>query len=205
MFKSILLLGKPASGKGTLSQMLKKDYKHISTGDILREEIKKETKLGQYIKELIDNGNFVDNNTMLELLKKNINPKEKVIFDGYPRNKAQIPFFEELIKKEETLVVIFKVPDNVLIERIKGRIVCQDCSSVYNTITNPTQKENICDNCGGELVKRKDDSLDIFNKRLDEYNKQTKEIVNYFYSYPNIIEVNEKESLSEVSLNILSL
>jgi adenylate kinase len=189
MQKIVILIGAPGSGKGTQSKFIKEYYKlaHISTGDMLREEITQATDLGKKIDSLISGGNLVDNETMNALIESRITKedcKDGFILDGYPRTLKQANMLEDLFKKysiSNYKVIEINVDQDILIKRIIGRYTCSSCGFIYNEFLHNPKIKGVCDNCGStSFDKRADDNLETLTKRLDVYNIQSAEILPFY-------------------------
>lgn len=199
MSKHLVFIGAPGAGKGTVSKQLEEKYTQLSTGDMLRSEIKKGTELGKKVAELINNGNFVDDVTMFNIIQANLPENQSLIFDGYPRNVSQIEYFEKLvINKEDITVVYFNVDLELLEDRVVNRLTCVSCGEIHNTKTNKPTNKGTCNKCGGELNKRKDDNSIAFVKRLDIFRNDTLPIVAHFKTYPDYHEVDASGTPEEV-------
>lgn len=189
----IILLGAPGSGKGTVAQKIYENFElpQISTGDLLRDEIKKGTKLGKQIADLIENGNFVTDDMMIKILKnrlKQIDCQNGYVLDGFPRNLAQAKILENLTKID--VVFYIDTPLEVIKQRINNRRVCEKCSKVYNT---KTYAKATCADCGGKLVKRKDDTPKIIEKRFKIYQTETAPLIDYYKT--QIVKVDGTKSV----------
>ena len=179
---NVIFIAPPAAGKGTQAEMLSKDYNlyHLSTGDELREVAKTDTLLGKRIKELIDNGNFVSDELIFELLEDKINSLDNVngiIFDGVPRTLEQVHMLDKLIKID--YVIYLDVEKEVAMKRATGRVMCPVCYNTYNTYFDNID-DNKCNTCKVELSKREDDTEEKFNHRFDTYLLRTKPVVDYY-------------------------
>lgn len=217
--KNIIFIAPPASGKGTQSKLVSEEYNipHISTGDLLREEINKGSSLGKEIKKLIDNGKFVSDETMTELLMDRLNNKDcnnGFILDGYPRNISQAHIYEDILNKlnkDIGVVIYLNIEFQTALSRIFGRLVCEKCGMSYNTnVLELTPKtNNICDKCGSTLNKRNDDNEETFKSRFDTYLEKTKPLIEY-YKLKQVLETVsiDKNSTAEETFkkikNILS-
>lgn len=186
---NIIFVAPPAAGKGTISSLLASnyDYKHISTGDLIRNEIKTGSKLGTELQEVINKGELVSDELITEMLKKELTKKEnqKFILDGYPRNVEQAKVLTTLFTKlkiNDYIVLYLEVEKEIAQKRALGRIVCQNCGSTYNKYFSECQpqKEGICDKCQGILISRTDDNEKTFNKRFDTYLKVTQPVLDYY-------------------------
>lgn len=207
--KCLLLFGAPGSGKGTQSEYLVKNHNftHISTGDIFRENLKKETALGLEAKTYIDKGNLVPDEITTNMLKKAIlgTKTSKFILDGYPRNLNQTQLLEALSEElnfKIKSVIFLKVPDKVLFERLTGRRVCKNCGTVFHTIYKPTSKDGVCDVCEGEVYQRKDDSKDVIAHRLKTYEESTFPVKKYYEEMDILQVVDGQGSLSDIEKRI---
>lgn len=201
----IILLGAPASGKGTLTGNIKKEFSaaHISTGDILRDNIARNTELGMKAKEYMDGGKLVPDELIIDLAKDRLKQddcKENFILDGFPRTinqaDALASMLDELGIKLDGVINI-NVPEDILVSRITGRRVCPKCGASYHIETMKSKVEGICDECGSELIHRADDNAEVFGKRLSEYNQMTAPLIDYYkerdllVDMPYIADANE--------------
>lgn len=175
----LLIEGPQASGKGTQAELLEKQYniKHVSIGELLRDEERKNTKRGRLIKNLIDKGDLVPNSITNEMAAAALKKYNKLIFDGYPRNLNQAKFLDETVKID--LLIFLDVPRELSIQRISNRRECKTCGEVYNLVTKQPKKRGIC-HCGGALYQRPDDIPTAINKRLRIYHKATEPVIDYF-------------------------
>lgn len=207
--KCLLFFGAPGSGKGTQSEFLvqKHGFKHISTGDIFRENLKNETPLGLEAKNYINAGHLVPDQITLDMLKSAIKNtvENKFIIDGFPRNLNQAQQLEALseeLKFNIESVVFLEVPDEVLFKRLTGRRVCKSCGTVYHISHKPSKIEGLCDVCGGEVYQRKDDSQEVISERLKTYEQSTFPVKN-FYVEKEILEIVDGQgSLSDIQKRI---
>jgi adenylate kinase len=188
--KNIIFIAPPAAGKGTQSKLVSEEYNipHISTGDLLREEIAKGTSLGKSIKEDMEKGNLVSDEVITTLLKNRITSddcKNGYILDGYPRNITQAKIYNELLEElgyDKGVVIFFDIDKERALKRTLSRIICSNCGSSYNLLVEELKpkKENICDRCGTELNTRKDDTEEVFIHRFDTYINSTKDLIDYY-------------------------
>lgn len=179
---NVIFIAPPAAGKGTQAEMLSKDYNlyHLSTGDVLREVSNMDTSLGRRVKELIDNGDFVSDELIFELLENKINSLDGVngiIFDGVPRTLEQVHALDKLIKID--FVIYLAVEKEVAMKRAVGRVTCPICNNIYNIYFDNID-DNKCNTCKVELSKREDDTEEKFNHRFDTYLLRTKPVIDYY-------------------------
>lgn len=191
----IVLLGAPGSGKGTVGKILAKNLglAHISTGDLFRENMKNETKLGKEAQIYMDKGELVPDQITVKMLEKRLEEPDVIngaILDGFPRTKNQAIILDELLKTGGNKVDIalnISVPFDEIIKRIANRRSCKNCNAIYNIEFNPPKKEGICDECGGELYQREDQKVEVVQNRLEVYNKTSQELIKY-YEEKNVLK-----------------
>ncbi len=197
--KSILIMGAPGTGKGTFAQLLKKDLPicHIATGDIFRENIKFKTPVGIEALKYIEKGILVPDEITDEMLRLRLQ-KEDVknfitLLDGYPRNLHQASKTIELlaeIKRQIDLIIWLNTPESIIIDRICNRRLCKDCGQVYNIKNFPSKVEGKCDKCNGELYQRQDDNEEFVANRLQEYEKATLPLIDFYKNKVSILEID---------------
>jgi len=175
---NIIFIGAPGTGKGTLAGKIAADhhFTHLAPGNMLRDEVKKESALGKKIKSLIESGTLVSDDIVNTLIKNNI--KKNNIFDGYPRTLAQAEALDNLVKVDS--IILFEMSESSIVKRLSGRRTCPHCQAVYHTITLKPKKENICDKCGSQLTQRKDDSPDVVTHRFREFNEKTAPLIEFY-------------------------
>ena len=186
---NVIILGSPGSGKGTQSQIISKKFNllQVSTGDLLRNEIKNNTEIGKKIENIISKGDFASDDIVNKLLKKlviNSEFRNRIIFDGYPRNVSQAENLEILLNENNqsiNCILFLNVKREIIEKRILGRIICEKCNSTMNEYLD--KKEVDEHNCGKNfLIKRKDDNLETIITRYDEYIKKTKPVLEFYSS-----------------------
>ncbi len=186
--KNIIFIAPPAAGKGTQAKFISKEYNipHIATGDLLREEIEKNTEIGIQIKEDMDKGNLVSDSILESILKNKLSTcKNGFILDGYPRNISQAKILEEILKElnqDLGVVIYLDIDKKLALNRALGRITCPKCGASFNEIIENSKPKNIgiCDYCNSTLVKRSDDNEESFLNRFDTYLNKTKELIDYY-------------------------
>ena len=208
MKTQVILLGAPGSGKGTQSNNLKaKGFKHVSTGDLLRDEIKKGTDLGKRVSDLLADGQLVDDDTVLELLQANIDlDKNSYIFDGYPRNIVQAKILcEELLLNSKAVAIFFKIDVDTLVERVVNRRICKSCNAIYSVTTKPSKKEGICDLCGGDVIQRRDDTKDVVLNRMSIFEESTRPVLEFFKGKGKLHELTATKGSDVIEKEIDSI
>lgn len=185
---NVLLMGPPGAGKGTQADLIKDRYPipHISTGDMFREAVSTGTELGKEAKKYMDSGKLVPDEVTIGIVQERLaqdDCKEGFLLDGFPRTVKQAEALDQVLaklgKKVEAAINI-TVPEDILYERMSGRISCRDCKTVYHLKFNPPAKAGICDKCGGELIQRSDDQGDTVKRRLEVYAEQTNPLIEYY-------------------------
>ncbi len=202
--KNIIFLAPPAAGKGTLSEMLqeKYGYGHISTGDLLREEIKNQTKIGQEAESLMKEGKFVSDEVIIELISNRITKPDcdkGYILDGFPRTLTQAEKYDELLNKmgkDLGVVIYINIDKQTAMKRACSRITCPKCGRIYNKYSNEMKpkQEGLCDDCKVSLTQRSDDSEETFVKRFDEYVQKTMPLYDYYKNKGVLKTINAYES-----------
>ncbi|PIS33833.1 MAG: adenylate kinase [Candidatus Omnitrophica bacterium CG08_land_8_20_14_0_20_41_16] len=209
----IVLLGPPGAGKGTQAKALaeKLGIAHISTGDILRQNVKDATLLGKEAKGFMDRGLLVPDELLSKMLQDRFTQgdvKKGFILDGYPRTLAQAKTLEEVVKlkgMEIDLVVYLDSSDSVIIQRLSGRLVCSKCGAIFHIKNMPPQKEGLCDKCGGSLYQRTDDKVDTIKKRLEVYKKEAAVLIKYYERQNKLYRVAADGKASDVLAKIAAL
>ena len=208
---NIIIFGPPGAGKGTQSDFIVKKFNlfKLSTGDLLREEIKKKTPLGIKITSIVNSGSLVSDeliNSLIEKIVSNISYKNRIIFDGYPRNLSQAENLNKLLLKYEQkidLVIRLKVSLNVIKKRITGRVVCSKCGKIYNEFFNPPEVDQKC--CQKDfLKKRDDDNVDVAIKRYETYEKSTEPVLDYYNKMNLVKDVNGEAKIEVIYSEIIS-
>ncbi len=200
----IVLTGAPGAGKGTQAELLaeKCHYRKVSTGDSLRKHVKEKTKIGQDAAVYMDAGNLVPDDVLFEILLHEIGTKkdEKIILDGYPRNVDQAKTLSDKLAGTHAVVraIHLDVNKDQLTKRLSGRRTCQDCGASYHIEANPPSSEGVCDRCGGQVIRRSDDSPDKVANRLDVYENKTKPVLDFYKDRGLFVKVDGAGSTQEV-------
>jgi len=188
MKKNLILLGAPGAGKGTQAKNLadKLEIPQISTGDILRENVRKKTDLGVKAREFMDSGLLVPDEVVVNMMAERVRQPDcetGFILDGFPRNIAQADALTAIlseIDKDISSVIGIEVETKELIRRLSGRRVCRGCGLSYHEIFNPTMNTGVCDECGSETYQRDDDSEETIKARIEVYENETRPLIEYY-------------------------
>jgi adenylate kinase len=201
---NIILLGYPGSGKGTQAKLLVSNlnYKHLSTGDMFRDEIAKKTQLGEKVKSYINNGKLVPDDVVLEVIESKLKDiGDNVLFDGFPRTIEQAEGLEilmERLSRQIEKVFFFDVDENNVIKRIINRRSCPKCQRIYNLITDPPKNADLCDVCGVKVVERDDDKEEVVTKRMQVYKDLTAPLISYYKSQGIFVQIDASKSVEDV-------
>ncbi|MBI5206609.1 MAG: adenylate kinase [Candidatus Firestonebacteria bacterium] len=203
---NLILLGAPGSGKGTQGQKIGIKYSipQISTGDILRESVKRKTALGIQAKQFMDKGLLVPDEVVVNIIRERIEKEDcnnGFILDGFPRTLSQAEVLSNILESQNRKidrVVSLEVKDDVLIKRLSGRRICKLCGVGYHIDFKPSRKPNICDVCNGELYQRDDDKEETIKKRLKVYHEQTSCLKDYYNSKGNLRIINGNGDMDEI-------
>ncbi|WP_035589637.1 adenylate kinase [Hippea jasoniae] len=202
----LILLGAPGVGKGTQGVLISKEYNipQISTGDILRKEVKEQTELGKKAKAYMDKGELVPDDIIIDMMEKRIKQedcKNGFILDGFPRTTAQAKAFDEMLQKNGLnldKVLLIDVPEEEIISRLTGRRVCESCGAVYHIKYNPPKEDGVCDKCGGKLIQRDDDKEEVVRNRLEVYKKSTMPLIYYYKNSGKLVVVDGMGEIEEI-------
>ena len=209
----IIMLGAPGAGKGTQAKMIaeKCGIPHISTGDILRANIKNGTELGAKAKEYMDKGLLVPDELVCDLVVDRIQQadcEKGYILDGFPRTIPQAEALEaalNAIEQKLDYAIDIDVPDENIINRMSGRRACVGCGATYHVVFNPTKVEGKCDVCGESLILRDDDKPETVKKRLDVYHTQTQPLIDFYSARKVLVEVDGTQSMDKVFEDIMKI
>ena len=202
----IIMLGAPGAGKGTQAINIAKEYHipHVSTGDIFRANIKNETKLGMEAKSYMDAGKLVPDELTIGMLLSRISEpdcKDGYVLDGFPRTIPQAESLKDALSargEKIDFAVDIEVPDENIMNRMTGRRSCPKCGATYHVAFNPPKKENVCDECGSELVQRADDKPETVSSRLKVYHEQTQPLIEFYTKEGVLQRIDGTKSPKEV-------
>lgn len=202
MKPQLILLGAPGSGKGTQAARLVSElgYEHISTGDLLRKEIKSGSELGQKVQGIMEAGKLVDDQTVLELLNSNCNlGANAYIFDGFPRNGDQAKALDEVVLKDaKSRAVYFEIDLDKLAARLTNRRTCSGCGEIYNLISKAPKNDGVCDLCGGELAQRKDDNEETVKTRLQVFKETIEPVLKHYEESGRLARLDASQAPNSV-------
>ncbi len=194
---NIILLGPPGSGKGTVAQRLEQEFhlKHISTGQLLREEIAKGTTVGKDLKKIIEKGDLVPDELSTQIMRLEIKNAKNYLLDGFPRTVPQAQGIEDL---KVDHIIYLEIAEEEVIERLSGRRVCATGEHNYHIKYVPPVKSGICDIDGTSLLQRKDDNPTVIKERFRVYDRQTKPVIDYYQKKGVLKKVNAAQSPQKV-------
>ncbi len=203
----ILFLGPAGAGKGTQSQRLAEAHKilHISTGDLIRSEIASGSELGLKVRAIVESGALVSDDIVNEIVRNKISKLDSFILDGYPRTLEQAQYLNSYTQLD--YIFDLEVPREELIARLSGRRLCTkkndaNCKGTFHLSYNPPKASGICDLCGSELYQRKDDMLEVIEKRLNGYEAETGKPLGDYYKSFNLIKLNAMRGPDDVYKDI---
>jgi len=207
----IILLGAPGAGKGTQAKYLEEHTGmiHVASGDLFRAALRQGTELGMLAKSYMDRGELVPDEVVIRMIIERISQpdcSQGVIFDGFPRTREQARALEvELSAHARRIdhVLYLRVPEDMLLRRIAGRQTCKTCGSTYNMFYFPSKRPDICDECGGRLYQRSDDTMETARHRLEVYFAQTMPLIEYYREQGSLIEIDGRREISQVTRSMI--
>ena len=207
----IIFLGAPGAGKGTQAARVAEELNlvHIASGDMFREAVEKRDELAIQAKSYMEKGMLVPDEITIQMVLERISApdcKHGVILDGFPRNLKQAEALDEALTQQAKVidsVVYIKVSEEELLERLSGRWICRRCQAPYHAVNSPPEVRGKCDQCGGELYQRPDDSLQTAKERLQVYFAETVPLIDYYAQAGKLLEVDGEGSVDDVEQRIL--
>ena len=202
----LVLIGAPAAGKGTQAARLVEHYSiaQNSTGDMLREEVAKETELGKESKAIMKDGGLVSDEIIIAMVKERIKKHDCAkgfILDGFPRTVVQAEKLDEMVSLDK--VVYINAPDEVMLERLTARQTCPKCGATYNKLFLPPKVAGICDKCGAELTQRKDDTVEAGKARIETFHNQSEPLVEFYTKKGILFEVDGTAAIDDITKAII--
>lgn len=209
----VILLGPPGAGKGTQAGRIAETFgiPHISTGDILRANVRAGTELGTKAKSFMDAGDLVPDDVILGMMGDRLaedDARDGFLFDGFPRTVPQAEALEKLlIERDQPIDVVLRmlVDTKEVVQRLTGRRTCTNCGAVFHVDYDPPKVEGVCDKCGGELVQREDDSEDVVLNRLEVYRRSTEPLEEFYWGRGLLRDVEAVGSVDEVGDRIIAI
>lgn len=207
---NLLIMGPAGAGKGTMSNLILKEYDipHISTGDMLRDNVRNQTELGKQAQSYMEAGKLVPDDVINAMVEKRLQEPDCLkgyLLDGFPRTLVQAEAFTAIAAKIDRpvqCVLALDVPFETLKERITGRRVCPKCGAIYHVHNHPPKVDGVCDNDGEKLVQRKDDTVEQLKVRMDEYEKSTKPVIDYYEKMGLVTHINAGVEAKEVFIEV---
>jgi adenylate kinase len=207
--KIVILLGPPGSGKGTQAVRLSKELgiPHISTGDLFRDNLSRNTPLGQKAKTYMESGKLVPDEVVLEMLFDRVSRpdcQKGYLLDGFPRTIPQAEALDKQLSKNDQVIALdLQVKDELIVKRISGRLTCKANGHIQNKYFSPPKMEGVCDVCQGELIQRADDSADVVKERLRVYHEQTEPLISFYQKKGVLKQVNGENDPETVYKELL--
>ena len=208
-----LLIGPPGSGKGTYSERLARRFEvpHIATGDMLREAVESGTEMGKIVEGYLDRGELVPDELIIKVVEQRLlrpDARKGFSLDGFPRTLPQAKMLDELMTKmgwDFDYIFFVWADREEIIERTVNRVQCEDCGEVYNLKNNPPKEPGVCDQCGGKVIKREDDTEEMILHRFKVYDEKTAPMVDHYSSHPNFYSVNTGGPVGRAEKKMLEL
>lgn len=209
----LLMMGPPGAGKGTQAAKLVKKFNipQISTGDMFRAAVKEGTELGKQAKACMDAGKLVPDEVTIGIVRERLAKSDCAngfILDGFPRTVEQADALTKILDelgKKLTRVLNIHVPSEDLIARAVGRRICKQCGATYHVKFNPTKVEGVCDECGGELYQRADDTVETMTNRLNVYVASTRPLIDYYKNAGVYTEIDGRQPIEKVTEELVSV
>jgi adenylate kinase len=213
LHRALILLGAPGAGKGTQARVVARVYgvPHLSTGDMFREHVAKDTELGRRAKPIMESGRLVPDEIVLGMVEERVARPDCAlgcVLDGFPRTLAQAERLEEilsLLPMRRALAVNLAVDQEAVVRRIVSRRTCSKCGAIYSTEGKMPQVAGKCDVCGGEIIQRPDDREDVVRQRMAAYQEQTRPLIEFYRRRGQLFEVDGSRDIATVQRELLEL
>jgi adenylate kinase len=209
---NLVLIGPPGSGKGTQAELLseKNGFVHYSTGEVFRDHIARKTPVGLEVEEYVTSGRLVPDDVVLDVVNAFLaeHAGQPILYDGFPRTIPQAEGLDEVLVERDLeidLAVLVDLHDDEVVKRLTARRQCRNCGKIYNLTFKPPKVVGICDECGGELYQRKDDTETVIRDRLATYHKQTEPVLNYYSAQGKLKRIDGALGRDRVYQEILGL
>jgi adenylate kinase len=211
--KVVILLGPPGSGKGTQAKVIVERYgiPQISTGDMLREAVKNHTELGRAAERIMKSGGLMSDDIVSGLVEERTSRADCIngfILDGYPRTIEQARTLAEVLKKQHrpapTVIDLELLPEDI-VRRVTGRRTCKQCGRIYNVFYSPSQRDLVCDVCGGELMSRPDDNERVVRERLHQYEEKTQPLVKFYEEAGQLFKLDGSAPIEAVNQKLMEI
>jgi len=208
----IILLGAPGAGKGTQAVMLAEKLKlaQVSSGDLFRQALQKETELGKKARVYMEKGRLVPDDITIRMVLERLeapDTEKGAILDGFPRNIGQAGALDKALAEQGKAIdkaIYIKVAEAELLKRLSGRWICRNCQTPYHEVDSPPKVKGICDRCGGQLYQRADDNPATVKKRLEVYFAETAPLIDYYKKAGNLLEINGEGGAAGVNRRIVA-
>lgn len=205
----VILLGAPGAGKGTQADAIedKYGYKQISTGDLIRAEVSAKTKIGLEVKAIMEKGELVSDDIVIELLKNRLKQEDIIdgyIMDGFPRNRYQAEALSRM-EVDREVVISLQVDEDVVTRRLLSRLTCSVCGAIFNLLTDTPKQAGKCDECGGTLIQRADDNEETIRNRIRVYKDKTQPVIDYYLEKSqggSFYQIDASKSMQEIFAEI---
>ncbi|MCD6391838.1 MAG: adenylate kinase [Dehalococcoidia bacterium] len=207
-----IILGAPGAGKGTQADILSQEMNlpHIASGDLFRQALEARTEVGLLAKSHMDKGELVPDEVAIKIILERINQPDcasDCLLDGFPRTLHQAEVLDQALEERGKSIdraIYIEVPNEVLVKRLSGRLLCRTCQAAYHIVNSPPKIPGRCDKCGGELYRRSDDKEETVKERLNVFFAQTLPMLDYYKKQGKLIKVNGNQEIQKVTEEILS-
>ncbi len=205
--KNVVIFGPPGVGKGEQAEILARRFSlpHLSTGEVLREEIKRGTELGKKVQRAVESGKFADDKSVIGIIASRIDLPEfqrGFVMDGFPRNLRQAKMLDTMLAERNRTIdyaLFICAPEEVILERLTGRLVCEKCEATYHEKFKRPKVDGVCDRCGGAVSRRSDDDPETHRQRLQTYDEQTRPLESLYEQKGTLVRIDGNQSIEDVA------